>query len=153
MQFARLDERTGAALVVAFCTALAAIAVWDYFKAYSEWYINFYAIPEPSKGPLIMATLAALLLAVAATFVKAARNPLTWFAGVAAVSGFATAAAKAWKPELLSSVATAYHRANDASIAGLWTIAIVAGFIVAYLIAEAADTLPLPPAEGSSTHR
>lgn len=133
----RLDivaDKARADLVIAFCAALAAAAIWFYLKIYSEWYINFFAVPASSLPPLVIALTAAVLLSVAAVFLQNAGKPLTWFARIAALAGVATGVAAYWKPALMRTLAEAYRSANDAAVAGLWFIAAFVVFVTALLM-------------------
>jgi hypothetical protein len=143
LEHGRLDEPQVAALVLAFCTGLASMGVWFYFKIYSEWYIHFYAVSPQSLVPLVMTVVAAVILAVAAVLLRHPQKPLTWFTALSAIGGALTGAAAYWKPELLQIVADAYRRANDPTVVGLWMLLAIAAFITAYLIG--ADPQPSSP--------
>jgi len=147
LEHERLDDVTIAQLVMAFCTGLASAGVWFYFKIYSEWYINFYAVPTPSLTPLIMVIAAAVILAVAAILLQNPREPLKSFSRISVVGGLVTGAVAKWSPGLFRSVADAYRLASDSIVVGLWLVMALTAFVASYLIAagpKSAASSPSP---------
>ncbi len=139
-----LDEAAVAALVVAFGTSLLSVAIWTYIKIYSEWYINFFAVPQASLPPLLTALGAAAFLTLAGIVLRSARRPLTWFAGILSVVGLISGFFAFWKPEVLQKTADAYRSADDPSVLSLWVVAAFTVFVPMFLTHGAISGPPTP---------